>query len=47
MPEPVTQDFTADRPGVKFVGDFTYIHTWQGFIYLSTVIDCHSKKVIS
>ena len=24
----------------------TYIHTWQGFIYLSTVIDCYSKKVV-
>ncbi len=28
----VKRDFTADRPGVKFVGDITYIHTWQGFI---------------
>ena len=33
-------------PGVKFVGDITYIHTWQGFIYLATVIDCSSKKVV-
>ena len=24
----------------------TYIHTWQGFIYLATVIDCYSKKVV-
>ena len=33
MPDLLTRDFTADRPGVKFVGDITYIHTWQGFIY--------------
>ena len=46
MPDLVERDFTADRPGVKFVGDITYIHTWQGFIYLATVIDCYSKKVI-
>jgi len=46
MPDLVKRDFTADRPGVKFVGDITYIHTWQGFIYLSTVIDCYSKKVV-
>jgi putative transposase len=31
---------------VKFVGDITYIHTWQRFIYLATVIDCFSKKVV-
>lgn len=40
MPDLVKRDFTAERPGVKFVGDITYIHTWQGFIYLATVIDC-------
>jgi len=46
MPDLLKRDFTADRPGVKFVGDITYIHTWQGFIYLATVIDCYSKKVV-
>ncbi len=46
MPDLVHRDFTADRPGVKFVGDITYIHTWQGFVYLATVIDCYSKKVV-
>ena len=44
MPDSVEWDFTADRPGVKFVGDITYIHTWQGFVYLATDIDCYSKK---
>jgi putative transposase len=46
MPDLVQRNFTADRPGVKFVGDITYIHTWQGFVYLATVIDCYSKKVV-
>ena len=46
MPDLVERDFTADRPGVKFVGDITYIHTWAGFVYLATVIDCYSKKVV-
>lgn len=46
MPDLVERDFTADRPGVKFVGDITYVHTWQGFVYLATVIDCYSKKVV-
>ena len=46
MPDLLERDFTAERPGMKFVGDITYIHTWQGFIYLATVIDCYSKKVV-
>ena len=46
MPDLLTRNFTAVRPGVKFVGDITYIHTWQGFVYLATVIDCYSKKVV-
>src|SRR5699024_7153094 len=46
MPDLVQRDFTADRPGTKFVGDITYIHTWAGFVYLATVIDCYSKKVV-
>ena len=46
MPDLVKRGFTADRPGGKFVGDITHIHTWQGFIFLATVIDCISKKVV-
>lgn len=42
----VQRDFEADRPGIKFVGDITYIHTWQGFVYLATVIDCYSRRVV-
>jgi putative transposase len=49
IPDLVKRDFTADRPGVKFVGDITYVHTWQGFVYLATVIDCYwqeSRRVV-
>jgi putative transposase len=42
----VQRDFTATAPGVKLVGDITYISMWEGFCYLSTVIDCHTKAVI-
>src|SRR5690625_7047896 len=45
-PDLVQRDFSATAPGQKFVGDITYIHTWQGFMYLATVIDCYSKKVV-
>lgn len=28
------------------VGDITYIPTWEGWLYLATVIDCHTKACI-
>ena len=46
IPDLVRRDFTAPAPGLKLVGDITYIPTWQGWLYLATVIDCHSKMVI-
>ena len=42
----VERDFTAEAPGVKLVGDITYVKTWEGWVYLATVIDCYSKMVI-
>lgn len=42
----VNRDFTAERPGVRLVGDITYIKTWEGWLYLATVIDCCTKEVI-
>ncbi|MGB6162440.1 MAG: IS3 family transposase [Pseudonocardiaceae bacterium] len=46
IPDLVHRDFTADAPGEKMVGDITYIPTWEGWVYLATVIDCHTKAVI-
>jgi putative transposase len=46
IPDLVNRDFTAAAPGEKMVGDITYIPTWQGWLYLATVIDCASRKVI-
>ena len=28
------------------VGDITYIHTREGFVYLATVMDCYSKRIV-
>ncbi|CAO5245383.1 transposase [Frankia sp. AgKG'84/4] len=42
----VRRDFTATRPGTKLVGDITCIRTGEGWLYLATVIDCYSRKVI-
>lgn len=46
VPDLVARDFSADAPGVKLVGDITYLPTWEGFAYLATVIDCHTKACI-
>jgi putative transposase len=46
IPDLVQRDFTAEAPGVKMVGDITYIPTWEGWVYLATVIDCHTKAVV-
>jgi putative transposase len=46
IPDLVARDFTATRPGAKMVGDITYIPTWEGWLYLATVIDCHTKAVV-
>jgi transposase InsO family protein len=46
IPDLVRRDFTAPTPGKKLVGDITYIPTWEGWLYLATVIDCHTKEVV-
>ena len=46
IPDLVNRDFTAEAPGLKMVGDITYISTWQGWVYLATVIDCYTKAVV-
>lgn len=30
----------ARAPGLKWVGDITYIRTWVGFVYPAGVLDC-------
>jgi putative transposase len=39
IPDLVDRDFTADAPGKKMVGDITYISTWEGWLFLATVIN--------
>jgi transposase InsO family protein len=45
IPDLVNRDFTAEKPGAKMVGDITYIPTWEGWLYLATVIDCATRKI--
>lgn len=42
-----TTTVQGDFRGIPdLVGDITYIRTWEGFLYLAAVIDCHSKAVL-
>ena len=45
-PDLVCRVFAAEAPGTKLVGDITYIHTWEGWLYLATVIDCFNKEIV-
>jgi putative transposase len=45
IPDLVNRDFSAEVPGDKMVGDITYIPTWEGWLFLATVIDCATRKV--
>jgi putative transposase len=45
-PNLLQQDFTAQAPYEKWVGDITYIPTGEGWLYLATVIDLFSRRVI-
>ena len=46
IPDHVHGDFTASGPDVLWVGDITYVRTWEGWLYLATVIDVFSRRVI-
>ena len=42
-PNILNRDFYASAPDEKYVGDITYIHTGEGWLYLATVIDLYLK----
>jgi len=45
-PNILNRDFYASAPDTKYVGDITYISTGEGWLYLATVIDLYSRKVV-
>ncbi|OLL89699.1 MULTISPECIES: IS3 family transposase [unclassified Pseudonocardia] len=45
-PDLIGRDFTAEAPDTRWCGDITYIQTVDGWAYLATVIDLHSRKVV-
>ena len=42
----VNRQFKADRPNALWVSDFTYVPTWQGFVYVAFVIDVFARRIV-
>ena len=40
------RDFSASRPNEKWVTDITYVWTAEGWLYVATVIDLYSRRVV-
>jgi transposase InsO family protein len=45
-PNLLNRDFFSASPDKKYVGDITYIWTDEGWLYLATVIDLYSRRVV-
>ena len=45
-PDLIGRDFTARKRDQRWCGDITYIKSWDGWVYLATVIDLHSRRVV-
>lgn len=45
-PDRIGRNFTAARANEKWCGDITYVKTWEGWAYLATVIELHSREIV-
>jgi putative transposase len=45
-PNLLNRDFSAERPNQKWLADITYIPTLEGWLYLATILDLFSRKII-
>jgi putative transposase len=42
----VNRQFRAAKPNALWVSDFTYVATWQGFVYVAFVIDVFARRIV-
>jgi transposase InsO family protein len=42
----VNRQFRAPQPNMLWVSDFTYVATWQGFVYAAFVIDVFARRIV-
>ncbi len=45
-PNVLARNFTASRPDEKWLADITYIDTREGWLYLATVLDTFSRRIV-
>jgi len=45
-PDLVKREFTAERPDALWVGDFTYLRTWEGRMFFAFLIDVFSRMIV-
>ncbi|WP_442755618.1 IS3 family transposase [Methylocystis sp. JAN1] len=45
-PNALDRQFTAERPNQKWIADFTYIWTAEGWLHVAAVIDLFSRRVV-
>jgi putative transposase len=45
-PNRLARDFTAAAPNRRWVGDITYLPTQEGWLYLATLVDVYSRRVV-
>ena len=45
-PNLLKQGFGADAPNRVWVSDLTYIPTWEGWLYLTVVMDLYHRKIV-
>lgn len=42
----VNRQFKARRPNELWVSDFTYVSTWQGWLFVAFVIDVYARRIV-
>ena len=42
----VNRQFEADRSNRLWVADFTYVSTWQGFVYVAFIVDVFARYIV-
>ena len=45
-PDLVRRNFAPEAPDRLWVADITYVRTWEGWLYLSFVLDTYSRKIV-
>jgi putative transposase len=45
-PDLVQRNFTPQAPNRLWVADITYVRTWEGWLYLSFVLDTYSRRIV-